>query len=86
MANPEKLKEKEILNVEVRDVLVTGSTVKLGRTRTCDLLIRSQDTCVYGCLWLFKYRLSKPTSHSGCSQLFAWVTVASLSTAVASDE
>ena len=42
MANPEKLKEKEILNVEVRDVLVTGSTVKLGRTRTCDLLIRSQ--------------------------------------------
>jgi len=38
VTNPEKLKEKEILTVEVRDVLVTGSTVKLGRTRTCDLL------------------------------------------------
>ena len=30
--------------------------------------------------------LSKPTSYSSCSQLFTWVTVKSLSTAVASEE
>jgi hypothetical protein len=29
VVNPEKLKEKEVLDVEVRDVLVTGGTVKL---------------------------------------------------------
>src|SRR5215217_1344797 len=58
----------------------------LGRTRTCDLLIRSQDTCVCSCLWLFKNRLSKLTSRSGCSQLFTWVTVKSLSTIVASND
>ena len=54
-------------------VCCTQST--LGRTRTCDLLFRSQDTDVYSCLWLLQNCLSKPTSYSSCSQLFTWVTV-----------
>ena len=48
--------------------------------------VRSQDTGVYSCLWLFENRLSKQTSDAGCSQLFTWVTVKSLSTTGASDE
>ena len=54
----------------------------LGRTRTCDLLIRSQNTCVCSRIWMLKNRISKPTSYSGCSQLFTWVTVKSLSKTV----
>jgi hypothetical protein len=48
--------------------------------------VRSQDTGVYSCLWLFENRLSKQTSDAGCSQLFTWVTVKSLSTTIASEE
>src|SRR5215212_11201828 len=44
--------------------------------------VRSQDTDVCTCIWLFKNRLSKPASYSGCSQLFTWVTVKSLSKTV----
>ena len=29
----------------------------LGRTRTCDLLILSQDTCIYRRIWLLKNHL-----------------------------
>ena len=48
--------------------------------------VRSQDTCVCSCIWMLKNRISKPTSYSGCSQLFTWVTVKSLSTTLASND
>lgn len=57
----------------------------LGKTLTCDLLIRSQNEYVYSYLWLLRHRLSKPSSHSSCSQLFTWVTAKSLSKTVAFD-
>src|ERR687897_2378714 len=50
----------------------------LGRTRTCDLLSCSQDTCVYSSLCLFKNRLSKPASRSRGLQLFIWITLSNL--------
>jgi hypothetical protein len=58
----------------------------LGRTRTWGLLIRSQDTYVCSCLWLFKNRISKPTFRSRRLQLFTCVTVKSLSSTVASNQ
>jgi hypothetical protein len=78
--------ERGIVRTVRKNPPFAGRIGALGRTRTCHLLIRSQDTGVYSCLWLYKNRLSKPTSHSGCSQLFSGVTVKSLLTTMASDE
>ena len=48
--------------------------------------VRSQDTCVCSCIWLFKTRLPKPPFSSSRLQLFTCVTVKSLSTIVASND
>ena len=51
----------------------------LGRTRTCDLLIRNYTYYVYGCSWKFENALDKPNLVSHRFSLFAPVTVKSLS-------
>src|ERR687885_2829057 len=57
----------------------------LGRTRTCDLLIRSYTYYVYGCSWKLENALGKPNAVSHRFLLFAPVTVKSLSMTGTSD-